>query len=70
LGRHLVEDDERNGAPPVAVIGAKLWRNRFGGDPGIVGRQIVLGRDAYTIAGVMPDGYAFPVIQNNGFRWR
>jgi putative ABC transport system permease protein len=61
LGRTLLEDDERPGAPPVAVIGYDAWRARFGGDPAVVGREIRIGRDAHTIVGVMPDGFAFPV---------
>lgn len=61
MGRHLVEADERRDAPPVLVIGADVWRNRFGGDPAIVGRTVQLGDLAHTIVGVMPDGYAFPV---------
>ncbi|MGH9785537.1 MAG: ABC transporter permease, partial [Terriglobia bacterium] len=38
MGRHLAEDDEREGAPSVVVIGENFWRNRFGGDPAILGR--------------------------------
>jgi putative ABC transport system permease protein len=61
LGRALVDADERPGAPPVMVIGHDEWRRRFGGDPGIVGRALRLGETAYTVVGVMPDGFAFPV---------
>lgn len=65
MGRHLVEADERDGAPPVLVIGHDVWRNRFGGDPQIVGAKVQLGDTAHTIVGVMPEGYAFPI--NNRF---
>jgi putative ABC transport system permease protein len=61
LGRHLVDDDEREGAPPVVVIGHDAWRKRFGGDPGIVGRDVRLGNGIHTVVGVMPEGFAFPV---------
>ena len=61
LGRVLVEDDERPGAPPVVVIGYDAWRLRFAGDPAVLGRAVHLGRTAHTIVGVMPDGFAFPV---------
>jgi predicted permease len=61
MGRYLVEDDEREGAPSVVVIGENAWRNRFGGDPAIVGRNIQLGTNPYSIVGVMPEGFAFPV---------
>lgn len=61
LGRYLLEDDERPGAPPVVVVGHDVWRNRFGSDSGIVGRSIRFGRVSFTVVGVMPEGYAFPM---------
>lgn len=61
LGRYLMEDDEREGAPAVVVISGSVWRNRFAADPAIVGRIIHLGATPYAIAGVMPENFAFPV---------
>jgi putative ABC transport system permease protein len=61
MGRYLVEDDEREGAPSVVVIGENVWRNRFAGDPAILGRTIQLGATPHSIVGVMPEGFAFPV---------
>ena len=61
LGRHLVDEDEREGAPPVLVIGSEIWRIRFASDAGIVGRTLQLGDVSYSIVGVMPEGFAFPV---------
>lgn len=61
LGRYLLDDDEREGAPPVVVIGHDVWQNRFAGDPGIVGREVRLGRTPHTVVGVMPAGFAFPM---------
>ncbi|HEV2736212.1 MAG TPA: ABC transporter permease [Longimicrobiaceae bacterium] len=61
LGRALVEEDERPGAAPVAVVGHDLWRTRFGGDPAVVGRTVRLGNSPATVVGVMPPGFAFPV---------
>jgi predicted permease len=61
LGRQLDEADERAGAAPVVVIGHDLWQRRFAGDPGVVGRTIRLGRDAYDVVGVMPEGFGFPI---------
>ena len=61
LGRTLVEADERPDAPPVLVIGYDVWRSRFGGDPGVIGRTVRLGRLRATVVGVMPDGFGFPV---------
>jgi putative ABC transport system permease protein len=61
LGRTLVEEDERPGAPTVVVIGHDVWRSRFGGDPRVVGRTIRIGRSEATVVGVMRKGFAFPV---------
>jgi predicted permease len=61
MGRRLMEDDEREGAPPVVVIGESVWRNRFGADPAILGTAIQLGANTYSVVGVMPDGFAFPI---------
>ena len=61
LGRALVQADERPGAAPVAVLGYEVWRTRFGGDAGVVGRTVRLGDTQATVVGVMPEGFAFPV---------
>ena len=61
MGRYLVEDDEREGAASVVVIGEEVWRNRFASDPAILGRTIQLGAALHSIVGVMPKGFAFPV---------
>jgi predicted permease len=61
LGRPLVEDDEREGATPVVVIGYEAWRARFASDPSVVGRTVRLGTVTHTVVGVMPDGFEFPV---------
>ena len=61
LGRPLVDDDERPGAPPVVVIGHDLWVGRFGGDSALLGRTIGIGATAHTDVGIMPPGFAFPV---------
>ncbi|MEO1370103.1 MAG: ABC transporter permease, partial [Acidobacteriota bacterium] len=61
LGRPLVEADGEAGAEPVVVVGFDLWRQRFASDPALVGKTLRLGDDAYTVVGVMPEGFAFPV---------
>ena len=64
LGRALLEDDERAGAPPVVVLAYGEWQRRFKGDPGVLGRTVRLGHTAHTIVGVMPEGFAFPVFHS------
>ena len=61
LGRTLVASDEAPSAPPVIVIGHDVWQSRFAGDPAAIGRTVRLGEIGYTIVGVMPRGYRFPV---------
>ena len=61
VGRHLTAADERDGAPPVVVIGETVWRNRFGANPAILGQTLQLGATPHTIVGVMPKSFAFPV---------
>jgi len=45
----------------VVVIGHDVWTARFSSDPAIVGKPLQLGPTEYTIAGVMPEGFAFPI---------
>jgi hypothetical protein len=54
LGRAYAEEEDRPGAPLVAVISHGLWRRRFGSDPGVIGREILLDGDKTTVIGVMP----------------
>jgi putative ABC transport system permease protein len=60
LGRTLNEADDRVGTEPVAVLNYTLWRDQFGSDTQIIGRQIQLSRESYTVVGVMPEGFQFP----------
>nr|MBA2302071.1 ABC transporter permease [Acidobacteriota bacterium] len=60
LGRTLLDEDERPGAPSVLVIGYYDWRRHFDGNPGVLGTTVRLDETMYSIVGVMPDGFAFP----------
>ncbi len=59
LGRPLLTADEAPGAPAVAVIGHRLWRERFAGDRGVVGRVVRLGGEQTVVVGVMPEHFSF-----------
>jgi putative ABC transport system permease protein len=63
LGRSLSDRDAQPSEPPVVVISYALWKARFDGDPGVVGRAVRLGTSVATIVGVMPEGFGFPVSQ-------
>jgi putative ABC transport system permease protein len=64
LGRVFNQDDERAGAPSVAVISYAMWRTNFGGRPDVLGQQIRFSTDAYTVIGVMPDSFWFQSQKN------
>ena len=59
LGRPFDSKDYRSGAAPVVLLGAELWRDRFGSDPHILGRQVRLGGVPHTVVGIMPDSFHF-----------
>jgi putative ABC transport system permease protein len=60
LGR-LFTQQEEDGHQPLAVISYALWLNRYQRDPQVVGNSIVLDRRTYTIIGVMPRSFEFPL---------
>jgi putative ABC transport system permease protein len=59
-GRGLRDADGAPGAPPVAVIGSHLWQRQFGGDPAVVGKQLVVDGVSREIVGVLPASFQFP----------
>jgi putative ABC transport system permease protein len=60
LGRVFLPDEDRPNGPRVVLIGHGLWKRRFGGDRGLVGRDILLNGEKYMVLGVMPAGFSFP----------
>jgi putative ABC transport system permease protein len=58
LGRDFLDEEGTLGRDRVAILTHRLWQQRFGGDPGIVGRQIRLDRQPYTVVGVLGPGPA------------
>ena len=52
--------EEKDETSPVIVLSETLWRQRFGGDPAVLGRLIQLDGEAYTAIGVLPDAQAYP----------
>jgi putative ABC transport system permease protein len=61
LGRGFSPEDDKPEAARVVVIGYSFWQRRFAGDPKIIGRQVTLAGKAYTVTGVMPKGWKFPI---------
>ena len=59
-GRLFTSADEAWGSHRVIVLSELLWRRRFGGDPGAIGRTMQLNGERFTVIGVMPAAFAFP----------
>lgn len=57
LGRALLPDDNQPGNDHVVVLGGGLWKRRFGADRSLVGRNITLNGEPYTVVGVMPASF-------------
>ena len=69
LGRGFTRDEEKPGTR-VVVLSHDLWQSAFHGDRGIIGRAITLYKDSYTVVGVMPSGFAFPLDAEPPKLWR
>jgi putative ABC transport system permease protein len=62
LGRNFTREEDQANAAPVALISHALWQNRFGGDPGIVGRRMPLDGQQVLITGVLPENFELPAL--------
>jgi putative ABC transport system permease protein len=60
VGRTFTDEEDRPGAPRVAVVSDRFWRSHFNADPNIVGATITLNGDTHVIVGVVPPGMRFP----------
>jgi predicted permease len=60
FGRTFTSAEDLPGGPPAAVLGHTLWRQRYGGEPGVIGRSVDLDGVSYQVVGVMPDGFQLP----------
>lgn len=61
LGRPILAGDTQPGAKPVAVISDALWKARWGEDKSVLNHTITLGGKNYSIIGVMPPGFVYPI---------
>jgi len=56
-GRLFTPDDDRPGAPPVAVMSYRLWHQRYGSDPSVIGSIFNLSDGPFTVVGITPPGF-------------
>ena len=62
VGRAFLPEESRGpGAHPVAIVGYGFWQSRFGGDPGVVGRTLVVNGHPFEVVGVAPRDFKGPV---------
>lgn len=60
VGRTFTPDEDRPGQGHVVVLGYNFWRDHFASDRNIVGRNILLDGETYSVVGVMPESFLFP----------
>ena len=60
-GRTLLPADDTPGLQRVVVLSHGLWQRRFGADPLLVGKTLTLNGDSYTVVGVLPQQFSFPI---------
>jgi putative ABC transport system permease protein len=60
LGRMFTADEDRPNGPQLALLGYPLWLSRYGGDPAIVGRTVMMNDVPVEVIGVMPEGFRLP----------
>jgi putative ABC transport system permease protein len=59
LGRDFLAEEDRPGATPAAILSYGFWRRRFGEDPSVIGKQLTLNNQSFTIVGVTPPNFQF-----------
>jgi predicted permease len=57
IGRLMTDDDDREGAAPVAVLSYRIWHDKYGADPTVVGAGFQINGHAFTVIGVTPPGF-------------
>jgi predicted permease len=57
IGRLMTDDDDQPGAPPVAVMSYRIWSDKYGSDPSVVGASYQINGHLFTVIGVTPPGF-------------
>src|SRR5437879_511774 len=59
LSRTVTEEDDTPGSPVIVILAYGYWRHKFGGDPSVVGKTLIVDGKARQIIGVMPQRFRF-----------
>jgi putative ABC transport system permease protein len=68
-GRFFLTGEDQPGAPLVTVVNYSLWQTRFGADPGFVGKQLILNGTVFTVVGILPETFEFPLDKDRDEIW-
>jgi putative ABC transport system permease protein len=68
-GRNFAEAEDKRGATPVAIISHDFWQSAFGGDEATLNRQILLDGKQFTIIGILPEDFRFPLLAKRAQIW-
>jgi predicted permease len=66
IGRFFTDQDDQEGAPPVAVMSYRTWRDKYGSDPSVVGAGYQINGHAFTVIGVAPPGFFGAKLADSG----
>jgi len=66
IGRLLTDDDDREGASPVAVMSYRIWQGKYGADPSVVGAAYQINGHEFTVIGVAPPGFFGAKLADSG----
>jgi predicted permease len=64
-GRALTPEDDQPGSPPTAVMSYRLWQERYGADPSVIGSAFNLNEKPFTVVGIAPPGFFGDTLRNN-----
>jgi predicted permease len=59
-GRLLTAEEAEDPSARVAVVSHNLWERRFGSDPDLLGKKVLINREPWTVVGILPEGFRFP----------
>jgi putative ABC transport system permease protein len=59
VGRDFLAEEDRSGATPAVILSYGFWQRRFGADPGILGQQLTLNDQSYTVVGITPPNFQY-----------